>query len=494
MRFLAFERVAFVSALLFGAVFVNPGCSSDPEGDGGGKKGGGGGTAGAAGAGGEGASEGGTAGSSGSSGRGGGETGGVAGDTGEPGGAGGAGGGSGDVEVTLTMYTGTLQANAALVAWQDDDSEWQVLAGGGGLYRFTPTSGRYTLAIVCQRDRAPDPGQVVTQTSIRALSSEISSLVRTCPAAPTMPSQYEVTLSLLGIGATQQFTATFWSYSAMLSQVTTIATFSGIFAGSYPVFLARRTSGALDRFWYFPENTIASPRTLEFDVSTGGVEPTTGTLSASGAPAADIEMSLVVMSESGRSVIASSATGVASTTYYGLPASEIAGNGVQYLFARTYDAATGLVTTVQRFEKSFSGPFELVLPSQLAAPTVSIVPPARLSLDSPRASGALLYTLSGRQVVGDNDRSTSDYVTVGYLGSSRVALENPPLEDVDGWDDAYGYEAGTAVSWTLSAQGDNRDAGEAFAGIRRTPTTSDLRPDLAGREMTSVSTNGMILP
>jgi hypothetical protein len=49
-------------------------------------------------------------------------------------------------------------ANAGLVAYQDGDGPWQVVTGTGGNYTFTVTSGRYGLAVVCDRT-APAPGQ-----------------------------------------------------------------------------------------------------------------------------------------------------------------------------------------------------------------------------------------------------------------------------------------------------------------------------------------------
>src|SRR5262245_38774632 len=77
-------------------------------------------------------------------------------------GSGGAGGqGGSPSEVTFTTYIGAEQTNLLFVAAQDGDGAWQPLDGAQGVYHFTPLTGRFGIAYVCD-----DPILMLTAVSI----------------------------------------------------------------------------------------------------------------------------------------------------------------------------------------------------------------------------------------------------------------------------------------------------------------------------------------
>ena len=66
--------------------------------------------------------------------------------------AGGPADAAGPAMITLHNAIGNGQtANGALVAYQDGDGPWQVVTGTAGTYGFSVATGRYGLAVVCER-------------------------------------------------------------------------------------------------------------------------------------------------------------------------------------------------------------------------------------------------------------------------------------------------------------------------------------------------------
>jgi hypothetical protein len=414
---------------------------------------------------------------------------GQAGAGGDEGGAGGDGGSGGTTEVTLTTYAGTMEANAPLVALRDDDADWQEISGSAGVYRFTPTTGRYSVAVVCVRSKAPMPGRVVTLWSVSALAREITSLARACSVTPPTPTQFALTLSVTGLTAGQTATAVISGAFLSFSESVTSHT-SNVDVGTYDVLLRRQTSGTADSFVYSSDNGVSMARTLTYAFATDGAAPTTGTITATNAPATDMELGLDVHSEQGKVLNAHSIARVSTTPFFGPPASELSGDAVQAVFAKT--SAPG-ERRLQRFARQFSGAVDLRIPDAFGAPTVSVVSTARLSADGSRRSGTQVYTLTGNQTAADDTTSSSDSVTAGYLGSSDVTLANPDLRELAAWDPSYAFASGTSVSWTMTAQRTNRTVAETFAGIR-VESSQRLRGGLSGSEWETVSTTGTIVP
>jgi hypothetical protein len=259
------------------------------------------------------------------------------------------------------------------------------------------------------------------------------------------------------------------------------------------VLVTRSTAGVPDRFLYSPDNDIRGPATLNFDPTAAGVVPTSGTLTATGAAATDLELAVDVYSTDGRLVNAFYAANATSATYYALPASVLTGSAVQFASAVNFDAATRRQRAIGRYGKGFTGPMTLAVPEALAAPTVSIGASNRVVVELPRRAGTQLYFSATSQTAGDDNKNTVDYVTAGFAGTSRVVLGDARFDTLVAWDPSYEYVSGTNVNWSLSAQTSNREVADVFANVRQTPSNS-LRDDLDGFEIESAAISGTILP
>jgi hypothetical protein len=496
MRIQRTRYLPFGVTLALAAGLNGPACSSDDGKAGGKGKGSSGGDSGAAG---EGA---GNAGDGGSAGRGGtstGGTGGTGGDAGSPG----AGGGGGDSsvepsEVLLRTFQGTAQSNADLVVFSDDSGAVTEVVGAGGVYRFTPSSDRYTVAVDCTFVNATYPEGWTELFVLHALTSELSSLEHLCIVDSTPPSIISTDVTVQGLTTGQAATVTLGGFGTVLNVPLSVAQPSTsllVPQGRFDFLLARTTAGRfVDSFIYEPGVLVDSTERI-FDFSSSGVSPTTGVFTVTNGTPEQIEVSTQVFGPTGERLPASTSQGIATASYQALPASAL-GADVQILTAVASDPNDDDVEVrVERFEVEFSGEQSLELPDAPIEPLLSFAatsPTARLLTQVPKRAGEQVYFLFARQATDAHFFQIFEYATAGFAGaSSDLEMEAPDLSDFD--PNRYRFASAILIEWTFEVTRSNRSVVETFQGTLDS-VENRPRPGLAGLEVQTTRVRGTLLP
>ena len=346
------------------------------------------------------------------------------------------------ITFTSQLFNGQV-ASTDLVAYQDGDGPWQVVAGNAGVYQLPVTSGRYGLLAACLR--ASDGASFVTLGYFAVSDGTARFGLNFCtfPQIPTVTISGTVSAVPMGeqVSISDGFSSSLgpaanWTMPALAGAGTLI----GMRATNQ-----RPTGMLLQRV------NFAQGATFNLDF-TGMFFPAESDLTldpTGGTPF----MSTSYYDETGGQHQIDLAT-AAVTKYRVVPADRV-GNGISLLYAQ--GSSTGTSRSIQRAFKSpvaqtmtLPPAFLLASPPRVAATT----PYGIVEITLPRRAGASHYTVEYLGYDSNNklhiwDLTYSEAWARGTQGANLVS-RLPDFSAVPGWKPSFGFPTTGTLSWTTS--------------------------------------------
>ena len=375
---------------------------------------------------------------------------------------------AGPATVTLSVGDSALPVEAALVAYQDGDGSWQILAAADGTYQFVSELGHYAIAVVC----VPDAGGPRVHV-FRALASDTSTLFYNCPSS-SREADFDGTVS--GLEGEEYAALSFGSEGDWVGN------------GPYHFLTAPGTGDALAvRNRGLGAVIVRRGITVEVNDSVFDFDM------ASAVPMEFPSASVVDYQDQEDLVLGSvfqTERGTADDLMRGemgpLPPWFGSWNAAPTSLLSPRDIHHVIVAagaSPRRLLRAFvheAGDVTLALPGPTDEPAVTaaaVSPYVRLASDLPSAAGISAYELSFDDG-NPADPFWSVLATKGWITAAGVdALETPDLSGLGGWDAAWGIETGNTVTWTMTAMTSNRGAGgllDAHAAARGVPPPAGL--------------------
>jgi hypothetical protein len=358
---------------------------------------------------------------------------------------------------------------APWAAWSDGDGPWQPLAGDGPRYTFRPSSGRYSLAVVCDHESSR------TTELTHALVAEIPHVFIACGRAVDRPS-YRLHGKVSGApaGAEVQVVVGNQVGGSPINNPIRDSYDALVYAGTVPIAATASSDGLTRAALLRRSVTITGDTTLDLDFATD--------------PLPLVRQSVAISDALPGIIYAgTSFTNVEAGVYLAL-----AGNDQEYTVVAPQALAAG---DEQRFGASQSEgndwtrsvsvrldqarPLQLTLPPLLtgmtleavAAPTQELV---RVGLDP--VPGALYYLMS--------EGGVRSLVTSRWLGPA-TRYTPPDLSALPGWKASWSRQPGTQTYVRVTAVTSNRPPEQFWAAY-----VSGRHTDGA---VTSASTRGLTI-
>lgn len=362
---------------------------------------------------------------------------------------------AGPAMITLHNTIGPGQtANAAVAAVQDGDGPWQVITGTGGTYTFPVGSGRYGLAVVCDRT-TPAVGQGIpaSEVFVRYYATGDASELRVfsdCLAkAPTTVAVSGTTLGTQtgdtisvdsGAGGTQGPPGN-WSIQAV--------------AGP-GILLGRRLTNNRPIGLLFNQVTYAAGATYTLDF-TKQIFPTEVGMTPDPSDSNPFVSTMYIDGTGNQFIIDQPSNPV--TTYRVLPPDKI-GNGLSVLSELNITNNTASRSVEIAFKtptaRTITEPqtFAPASPPTLATST----PYPTYAVTLPRTDHPLAYDVSYSGTMPGTQNGLTAWTllySAGWLTASgkadaELASQLPDLSKLAGWKPAYALPA-TKVNWSVTA-------------------------------------------
>lgn len=373
-------------------------------------------------------------------------------------------------DVELLTYMDGVLAPLEFVAWQDGDGDWEALDSETGLYEFTPSTGRYSLASMC-----PGVGEDTSVWYMHATAAEMPRPSRRCGGEDLAGTgAIEVTVSGLGAGDTAD--AHIKSGTGALTQADPVYSFTALAPGMRDVLLkVDNADDGFDRIALVHDVEVTNGNTTDVAISaTTDADPnSTFTMAGTGALQGDEEPSHNARLWSKNGVNAS--VTYDTDSFGGVPASFLEARDVHVVNIVAWDAGEGTQRKVYVFNRQASN-VEVPYPPAFALDSVgaaSISPYVRIEADFPAHEDAAFYTIVLRQ--NGVERIVAANITPGWLGGGdNLHWEEPDLSGVDGWDNGWALEDNVVTS-VFAAAYTGGDA--AFSAMQeftlQTPPTAD---------------------
>lgn len=369
-------------------------------------------------------------------------------------------------------------ANAGLVAYQDGDGPWQLVTGTGGNYTFTVASGRYGLAVVCDRT-SPAPGQGIpvseltinyyaaTDAAELALFADCVAIAPT--AGPTPPAAVNVGGTLAGaqLGDTIDIATGAGTFDQADNGAAPITSWSATAEPGPGLLLARRLVQNRPVGLVFGPQTYAAGTPINVNFAQQVLPTEVGLTLDPTATAPIIETDYIAPSGLTLAVDAPPST---ATTYRVLPPDKI-GDGLSRIIERsnTNNTASRLVEHVFKTAAAQT----LTLPATFlprSAPTMtSPTPYPTYAVTLPKTTDPLYYrvTYSGTMPGQPTGLSfwaltySAAWLTAAGKADADLDVELPDLSKLAGWKPSFALPT-SQVSWNVQV-----DTGPA----RRLPYT-----------------------
>jgi hypothetical protein len=350
---------------------------------------------------------------------------------------------TGPATITFTHQLGSGQpGNTDLLAYQDGDGPWQVVAGSAGVYKLTVTTGRYGVVTACKR--ASD-GSAFVNLGYYAVSDGTSRFGLGFCAGAAVP---RVTISgtVAGAAAAEQI----WISDGVSSAEGPPASWSMPAAQGPGTLIGMRLSAErpvgmlLQRVQFamgatfsldFAQQFFPSESDLTLDPTAGMPFMTTSYIDEAG----------------GRHRIDSASSAV--TKYRVVPADRV-GNGISLLFA-----SGGTTTTSRSVQRAFKSPVAqtLTLPPAFlpsVPPRIAATAPYPiLEVALPRRAGASYYEVNygtfipGKFQIWDTVYSAA---WVNAAAGSDLQSRLPDVSKLPGWIADFGLGTTGTRSWSVS--------------------------------------------
>lgn len=371
---------------------------------------------------------------------------------------------AGPAMITLHNAIGNGQtANAAVAAVQDGDGPWQVITGTGGTYTFAVASGRYGLAVVCDRT-TPTVGIPFNEVFVRYYAttdaSELSVFSDCLAKAP-------ITVGVSGTTLGTQTTDTISVSSSVGGSEGPPGNWSIQAIAGAGILLGRRLTNNRPIGILFNQVTFAAGATFTLDF-TKQIFPTEVSMTPDPSDSNPL-VSTTYFDEAGNEFIIDEPSNPV-TTYRVLPPDKI-GNGISVLSEINITNNTAS----RSVEIAFKTPTaRTITQPQTFAPTspphlATSTPYPTYAVTLPRTDHPLSYSVSyGGTMPGTQNGLTSWVMTysAGWLAASgkadaEFASQLPDLSKLAGWKPSYVLPA-TKVSWSVTV---NTGPARRLAGI-----------------------------
>lgn len=359
------------------------------------------------------------------------------------------------VPATITLHNaiGNGQtANAAVAAVQDGDGPWQVITGTGGTYTFPVASGRYGLAVVCDRT-APTVGIPFNEVFVRYYAtgdgSELSVFSDCLAKAPTtvaisgttLGTQTGDTISIASNASATQGPPGNWSTQAV--------------AGP-GILLGRRLTNNRPIGLLFDQVTYAAGATFTLDFSKQ-IFPTEVGMTPDPSDSNPF-ISTTYIDPTGSSFIIDQPANPVTT--YRVPPPDKIGNGISVLSESNITNNTASRSVEIAFKtptaRTITEPqtFAPASPPTLATST----PYPTYAVTLPRTDHPLAYDVSYSGTMPGTQNGLTSWVmtySAGWLTASGkagadLASALPDLSMLAGWKPSYALPA-TKVNWSVTA-------------------------------------------
>jgi hypothetical protein len=217
-----------------------------------------------------------------------------------------------------------------------------------------------------------------------------------------------------------------------------------------------------------PANNASLP-VLDFSASEA-FAPASATLTLANGGADVLSSTALYFTTNGAAgAFSTDASSNATRTYYGVPSAQQATGDLH--------AATAIASVVNFFGvsqvRSVSAYFKDVanktltfgpVPSSVTVAAAATTPVVRLRAQwSVQSEYNKFFLVSYSQAVGATTRTVTIRTTATYLGGNPTAIDQtmPDLSAVSGWDNNWGFRAGTVTNYTASSVGWNFAAGSS---------------------------------
>jgi hypothetical protein len=359
---------------------------------------------------------------------------------------------AGPATITLHNTIGNGQlANAALVAYQDGDGAWQALTGTAGTYTFPVATGRYGLAVVCDRT-TPGTGQGVPFNEVFLnfyAASDAAELVvfSDCQAKP--PTTVSVSGTVLGTQAGDTISVS----TGEGGEEGALTTWTADAAPGAGILLGRRLVNNRPTGILFTQVTYAAGATFALDFAKQ-IFPTEVGLTPDPSDTNPLIETMYLDGAGNEFIIDEPAN--PTTTYRVVPPDKI-GNGVSVL------SETSITNTASRqVEIAFKTPTaQTITQPQTFAPTsppalVTSTPYPMYMVTLPRTDHPLSYDVGYTGVMPGTQNGFVMWrmtYSAGWLAASgkagaELASQMPDLSALAGWKPSYAVPA-TKASWSV---------------------------------------------
>jgi hypothetical protein len=350
---------------------------------------------------------------------------------------------AGAVTIHLHSLLGVVPGNAFLVAAQNGDGAWQVLAGTDGEYSFD-AYGRYGVLIVCPQ------GDGATVNFTYATPDELTDVWADCDGEFNPYGSVAVTMN--GLDANDQAFANLYFQSHTFEQATNTFTYPGIEVGSRELVAAiGNNTGPADRFMIVRDIAVTDGNTTNVTFSENNstaLEP----FNVDFAPAGDFAfttMSIELYTEHGSRGFLRAGPAV-DGELLGAPAASLMDTDLHFL-TQEWRAADGSqqVAAMRWFHAPADQTMEQPGPVDATVSVGETSPYLRPRVAVTGQESVQVYTAAFSQIASAHQ--VTWHATAGYFAGGDIDWTMPDLSSLEGWDATWQLASGEEIRWNSFA-------------------------------------------